>query len=94
MYGGLFLLLWLFLVAVIYWVVQGAGVFEQINTLQESLGEEGNFELSLRVVEKWAFYIGIAMAILMTLFNTFLAIVYNIVADTIGGIDMTFVERD
>ena len=94
MYGGLFLLLWLLLVAVIYWIVQGAGVFEQISTLQESLGEEGNFELSLRVVEKWAFYIGIAMAILMTLFNTFLAIVYNIVADTIGGIDLTFVERD
>ena len=91
----MFLLLWLLIVAILFWIVQGAGLFDYINEGLEAFAfDEQTFELSLSLVEKWAFFIGLAMGIIMTLFNTFLAIIYNIVADTIGGIDMTFVERD
>ena len=94
MFYGVFLLIWLGVVAVIYWIVQGAGLFDQINALREALGEKATFELSLSFVEKWAFFIGLGISIFMALVNLFLAVLYNIVADTIGGIDMTFVERD
>ena len=94
MFGGVFILFWLFIVAVIFWIIQGTGLFDQINDLRGALAIEGEFEISLRLVEKWAFFIGLGFAILMSLVNTFIAILYNIVADTIGGIDMTFVERD
>ena len=94
MFYGCFLVLWMIFVAMLYWVLQGAGVFETIESLRESLTIKGSWELSLSFVEKWAFFIGLAVAVVMSLFNLFLAFLYNVIADTIGGIDMTFVERD
>lgn len=94
MFYGCFLVLWLVFVAIVYWMLQGAGVFETAESLRRSLTIEGSWELSLSFVEKWAFFIGLAVAVVMSLFNLFLAFLYNVIADTIGGIDMTFVERD
>ena len=94
MFYGVFLIIWLGIVAVIYWIVQSLGVFETINDFMEVAAVKGNFELSLSLVEKWAFFIGLTVAVVMALVNLFLAFLYNVIADTIGGIDMTFVERD
>ena len=94
MFYGCFLVLWLVFVAIVYWMLQGAGVFETVESLREALTIKGSWELSLSFVEKWAFFIGLAVAVVMSLFNLFLAFLYNLIADTIGGIDMTFVERD
>ena len=94
MFYGCFLVMWMVFVAIIYWLLQGAGVFDTIESLRESLTIRGSWELSLSFVEKWAFFIGLAVAVVMSLFNLLLAFLYNVIADTIGGIDMTFVERD
>ena len=94
MFYGCFLVLWLVFVAIVYWMLQGAGVFETVESLRQALTIEGTWELSLSFVEKWAFFIGLAVAVVMSLLNLFLAFLYNLIADTIGGIDMTFVERD
>ena len=94
MFYGCFLVLWLLFVAIVYWMVQGAGIFETAEDLRQSLTIKGSWELSLSLVEKWAFFIGLVVAVVMSLFNLFLAFLYNVIADTIGGIDMTFVERD
>lgn len=94
MFYGVFLVLWLIFVAIVYWLVDGAGVFESINDLRDSLAIEGNWTLTLGFVERWAFFIGLAVSVFMAIVNLFLAFLYNVVADTIGGIDMTFVERD
>lgn len=94
MFYGCFLVLWLVFVAIVYWIVQAAGVFETVEDLRRSLAVAGNWEISLSFVEKWAFFIGLTGAIVMSLVNLFLAVLYNIVADIIGGIDMTFVERE
>jgi hypothetical protein len=45
-------------------------------------------------VEKWAFLVGITFALITTLVNVFLAFLYNVAADLIGGLELTFVERD
>ena len=91
MFYGVFLILWLALIAILYsilpedWIriVRNAGeIFEQ------------RWELTLGFVEKWAFFIGLAAALIFSLLNLFLAFLYNVVADFIGGIDVTFVERD
>lgn len=94
MFYGCFLVLWMVFVAILYWIVQAAGLFDTVENLRQSLAVEGNWEISLSFVEKWAFFIGLTAAIVMSLVNLFLAFLYNIVADVIGGIDMTFVERD
>lgn len=94
MFYGCFLVFWLVFVAIIYWVVQAIGIFDSVENLRQSLAVEGNWDISLSFVEKWAFFIGLTVSIVMALVNLFLAFLYNVVADVIGGIDMTFVERD
>ena len=95
MFYGCFLVLWLVFVAILYWIVQAAGVFESVEEiLQTATLVDGPWTVSLTFVEKWAFFIGLTVSIVMSLVNLFLAFLYNVVADVIGGIDMTFVERD
>jgi hypothetical protein len=94
MFYGCFLILWMVFAAILYWVLQAAGLFDTIEGIRTSLAVEGSWDISLSFVEKWAFFIGLTAAIVMSLVNLFLAFLYNVVADVIGGIDMTFVERD
>jgi hypothetical protein len=93
---AVFMVLWLLFVAVLYWVLQAVGLFDG---LEEILGPQGlvvenNFNISLWTVEKWAFLIGVTFAVLASLFNLFLAFLYNVAADVVGGVQVTFVERD
>ena len=94
MFYGCFLVLWLVFVAIMYWILQGAGLFETLNNVRRSIAVDGTWKISLSMVEKWAFFIGLTVSVVMSLVNLFLAFLYNVVADVIGGIDMTFVERD
>jgi len=93
-YYAVFLVLWLLFVAVVYWVLKGAGFFDGIEELMSGLAFDNTFEIKLWTVEKWAFLIGIIFAVLACLFNLFLAFIYNVAADVVGGIEVTFVERD
>lgn len=94
LFYGVFLIIWLVVVAILYWIVDAAGLFDLIQDVRSSLAFEGKFEVTLTLVEKWAFFIGVIVAVVMSLVNLFLAFLYNVVADIVGGIDVTFVERD
>jgi hypothetical protein len=90
------LVVWLVFVALVYSIIDGAGWF----TLIEDLGGPDGFALwrtfdfSLVTIERWAFLIGLTLAILGSILNSVLAILYNIAADILGGVEMTFVERE
>lgn len=91
-----FLVLWLIFVAVVFSVLDSFGLFE---SLEDILGPNGfvvaeDFSISLMAVEKWAFLIGLTMVVIGAIVNVFLSFLYNVAADTIGGVEMTFVERD
>ncbi len=94
-YWGVLLLLWLLVVAVIYNLVEARGVFNTIEELYKDFAIGGEKpDISLLFVERWAFLIGFIFGLLGTVMNVFLAFLYNVAADTIGGLELTFVERD
>ena len=92
-YYACFLLLWLVFVAVLYWVLSSVGLFETIENVQKVFGDD-NLEITLWLVERWAFFIGLTFAVVASLANLFIAFLYNVGADIVGGVEMTFVERE
>ena len=94
-YWAVFLVVWLILVAILYSIIESAGFFDTLEDVNNgfALGW-GKLDITLGMVEKWAFLIGITFALITTLVNVFLAFLYNVAADLIGGLELTFVERD
>ena len=93
---SVFLVLWLIFVAVVFSFVDSAGLFE---FLEDFGGPRGmvlwdEVDISLGLVERWAFFIGLGMVVIGSLVNLFLAFLYNLISDIVGGVELTFQERD
>jgi hypothetical protein len=93
-YYAIFLVLWLAFVAMVYWVVASMGVFDALEEFGRSMVFWDEVNITLFFVERWALAIGLFFLIVASLINVFLAFLYNVGADLVGGIEMTFVERD
>ena len=94
-YYACFLIVWAGIVAVIYWIVQSMGLFDAIEEFSTGFALEwGEIDISLWLVERWALLIGGALAVVGALINAFLAVLYNLASDLVGGLEVTFVERD
>ena len=89
------LVIWLIIVAILYSFLRSLGLFDQIEEIRRGLvvGNE-EFTITLGLIEKWAFLIGLTLAVVGSVINLFFAFLYNAIADAVGGIEMTFVERD
>jgi Transmembrane domain of unknown function (DUF3566) len=93
-YYGVFLVLWLAFVAMVYWVVASMGVFDALEQFGQGMVLWDEVNITLFFVERWALAIGLFFVVAASLINVFLAFLYNVGADLVGGIEMTFVERD
>lgn len=94
-YNAVFLLLWLIFVWIVYSFVDAKGwIADTESFVTEGFVLQEKFDLSLVVVEKWAFVVGLTMAIIGSLLSALMAFLYNVGADALGGVEMTFVERD
>lgn len=89
-----FLGLWLVFVAIVYSFLESLGLFDAIEKLGKELVLWDQAVVSLGSVEKYAFIIGLVVMVIGLLANVFLAFLYNIIADLVGGVEVTFVERD
>jgi hypothetical protein len=84
-------------VAIVYSWLDGIGLFKAIEDIargSEFLNKGESLGVTLWVVERWTFLIGLALGLVASLANVFLAVLYNVAADLVGGLGMTFVERD
>lgn len=93
-YYGCFLVLWMIFVGMVYGILSAKGFFDALEKLGRGLVLWDKVDINLFFVEKWAFVIGLVLAILGALVNVFLSFLYNFAADTVGGVEVTFVERD
>ena len=93
---AVFLVIWLILVAILYYFVASTGVFESIEEIGRgfAISSLKNIDISLFLVEKYAFFLGAAVAVFGSLMNVFMALLYNVAADSIGGLGLTFVEKE
>lgn len=90
-----FLLVWLVLVMLFYNFLEGLGLFDQLESLGRDLVLPAlQNQITLGTVIRWAMVLGTVLVILGSLINAFLAFLYNIISDLIGGIELTFSERD
>ena len=86
---------WLVAVGVLYGVLDGMGVFEEINGLYDEISGDGGESLfSPGLVLGVAALIGVVNIVLFTALATIGAFVYNICSDLVGGIEVTLAERD
>lgn len=90
----IFVIVWMLAMAVLYSVLEGMGLFNTIEDLADAFALNWDSNISLFVVERWAFLIGLTMAVLGTIVNVLLAFLYNVASDLVGGLEMTFAERD
>lgn len=93
-YYSCVLVVWLAFVAVLYAIANSLGLFDTIEDIAQAFVFSWRNEITLFLVERWAFVLGLVFLILASLLNLFLAFLYNLVADFSGGIEMTFIERD
>lgn len=93
-YYGIFLVVWLIFVAIVFTLLDSMGLFNSIEEVSEGFALGWQVNISLFFVEKWAFLIGLTLVVIGALVNLLLAFLYNVGADLVGGVEMTFAERD
>jgi Transmembrane domain of unknown function (DUF3566) len=86
---------WLVAVGVLYAVLDGMGVFKQVNSLYGDVsGTSGGQLISPGMVLGTATVVGAVNIVLFTALATIGAFVYNICSDLVGGIEITLAERE
>lgn len=90
----IFLIVWLVAVAMLYSILESMGLFNTIEDLADAFAVNWESNISLFVVERWAFLIGLTFVVLGSIVNVLLAFLYNVASDLVGGVEMTFAERD
>ena len=92
-------LVWMVAVGVLYGVLAGMGVWDQINGTYSDLTSANNAQMSTDLVSGGrvfgvALVVGLVNIVLMTALATVGSLVYNIAADFVGGIEVTLSEPD
>lgn len=92
-------LVWMVAVGVLYGVLAGMGVWDQINGTYSDLTSANNTQVGTALISGGrvfgtAFVIGLVNIVLMTALATVGSLVYNVAADLVGGVEVTLSEPD
>jgi hypothetical protein len=78
---------------ILYGVLDAIGALDSVTQLIRDLFADQSFEIH----DDWLFtrglLIGFVMVVLLTLINLFVAFLYNLLSDLVGGIEVTLSER-
>ncbi|MGH2705160.1 MAG: DUF3566 domain-containing protein [Actinomycetota bacterium] len=77
----------------LYMVASGVGVVDKLENFIRDIGWP-DFRIRASQVFRILFLLGLANVIAWSAINLFLAFLYNLVSDVVGGIEVTFSERE
>ena len=90
------MLVFVFALMILYWIMGLTGVLNSASHLLESVGfkpTNGNFEFHGVWIFERLFIAGLVGVVLWSIVNLFVAVLYNLISDVIGGISVTLSER-
>jgi hypothetical protein len=95
------MLIVLFAMVIVYGILSAAGAIESLEkvlgyvfgTGTTSTGGAEPIEIDGRVVFTWAFFGGLVFVVVWSVINVFVAMLYNLISDIIGGVEVTLAER-
>lgn len=88
-----------FALMIIYWVLNAVGAIDSTGRLLGYVFATGTADSSQPVeigfgnVFAWLFLIGLANVVLWSLVNVFVAFLYNLISDVVGGVEVTLAEK-
>lgn len=78
---------------ILYGVLEAIGALETVTELIRDLFADPNFEIHADWLFSRGLVIGFAMVVLWSLINLFVAFLYNLLSDIVGGVEVTLSER-
>jgi hypothetical protein len=89
------MLVFLFAMVILYWVLSVIGVLDSLASVLDNLfgAGQGQFEIHGFWLLSRLFLFGIVGVVVWSLVNLFVALLFNLVADVVGGIQITLSER-
>ena len=84
----------LFAAAIVYWLLGTAGVLSSIQNFLSNLklGGKNGFQINGGWVFTRLLGVGVLSVVVWSLVNMFLALLYNLISDVVGGIKVTLSE--
>lgn len=81
--------------ALLYMFLDAVGVLDSVADLLTGLGfgDEAGFEINGGFLFRMIFLIGLISVVLWSAFSVLVAFLYNLIADLVGGIEVTLRER-
>jgi hypothetical protein len=86
------LLIMMLATAIIFGALKAFGVIHNLQNVFENIGV--NVNISGGLIFRWFFLIGIAGTVVASAITVFMAFLYNLIADVVGGIELLVTERE
>ena len=89
------MLVFLFAAVILYWILGVIGVLDSLSHLlsQIGLGGRGGFKIHGNWIFTRMFLLGLVGVVVWSLVNMLVALLYNLVSDVVGGVQITLGER-
>lgn len=78
---------------ILYAMLGAIGALDSTTRLVRDLFSDQTFEINGRWLFTRALGIGLLMVVAWSLINVFVALLYNLIADLVGGVEVTLAER-
>lgn len=78
---------------ILYGMLGAMGALDSTTRLVRDLFSDRTFEINGRWLFTRALGVGLVMVVVWSLINVFVAFLYNLIADLVGGIEVTLAER-